>query len=108
MRIVYDGSATSHEGISLNDCLQVGPNLIPKLFNVLIKFRCHQVALVEDIEKAFLMVSITEKDRDMFRFLCMAEVTPQKIIGIIQFRFAKLVYGLKPSPTILGAVISFT
>ena len=39
VRVVYDGSATSHEcNIALNDCLQVGPNLIPKLFNVLIRF----------------------------------------------------------------------
>ena len=39
VRVIYDGSATSHEcNIALNDCLQVGPNLIPKLFNVLIRF----------------------------------------------------------------------
>ena len=69
VRIVYAGSATSHENLSLNNCLQVGPNLIPKLLNVLIRFRCHQVALVADIEKAFLMVSVVKKDRDMLRFL---------------------------------------
>ena len=69
VRVIYDGSATSHEcNIVLNDCLQVGPNLIPKLFNVLIRFRCYQVALTGDIEKAFLMISIRESDRDMLRF----------------------------------------
>ena len=37
--IVYDGSATSHEcNVVKNDCLQVGPNLISRLFNVLITF----------------------------------------------------------------------
>ena len=65
VRIVYDESATSHESPSLNDCLQVGPNLIPKLFNVLIRFRCHPVTLTVDIEKAFLMVSITKENRDI-------------------------------------------
>ena len=39
IRIVYDGSASSNDiTLSLNDCLQVGPNLIPKLFNVLLRF----------------------------------------------------------------------
>ena len=71
--IVYDGSATSHERPSLNDCLQVGPNLIPKLFNVLVRFRCQPITLTADIEKAFLMVSITEEDRDMLRFLWLKE-----------------------------------
>ena len=45
VRIVYDESATLYDcNISLNDCLKVGPNLIPKLFNVLISFWCRAVA----------------------------------------------------------------
>ena len=39
VRIVYDGSAKFNDSVSLNDCLQTGPNLIPKLFDVLIRFR---------------------------------------------------------------------
>ena len=39
-RIVYDGSAkTTDDIVSLNDCLKTGPNLIPKLFDILIHFR---------------------------------------------------------------------
>ena len=54
LQIVYDGSArTNGEGLSLNDCLQTGPNLIPKLFDILLRFRLHSIALVADIEKAF-------------------------------------------------------
>ena len=65
VQIVYDGSASSRDDLSINDCLLVGPNLIPKLFNVMIRFRFHQIALVADIEKAFLMVGLREEDRDM-------------------------------------------
>ena len=105
LRIVYDGSASSNDDPSLNDCLQVGPNLIPKLFNVLIQFRCHQVTLVADIEKAFLMVSIVEEDRDMLRFLWLKD--PLMLHSeIVWLRFARPVFGLKPSPAILRAVIS--
>ena len=54
VRVVYDGSAKSNESsLSLNDCLHKGPNLIPKLFDALIRFRNHPVALTGDIEKAF-------------------------------------------------------
>ena len=64
LRIVYDGSAKlDTNDLSLNDYLDTGPNCIPKLFNVLLRFRCNRVALVGDIEKAFLMVGIAEEDR---------------------------------------------
>ena len=52
VRIVYDGSAKTSGNSSLNDCLQVGPNLIPQLFDVLVKFRSNPIALTADIEKA--------------------------------------------------------
>ena len=106
VRVVYDGLATSHEcNIALNDCLQVGPNLIPKLFNVLIRFRCYQVALTGDIEKAFLMISIRESDRDMLRFLWLEDPL-QESSKLLHFRFTRLVFGLRPSLAILGSVIS--
>ena len=70
IRVVYDGSAKSSENkYSLNDCLEVGPNLIPQLFDVLVKFRSDPIALTADIEKAFLMVSMNEASKDMLRFL---------------------------------------
>lgn len=40
LRIVYDVSASPKDGeLSINDCLQPGPNYIPKLFDILVKFR---------------------------------------------------------------------
>ena len=52
LRIVFDASSKT-EGVSLNGCLKLGPCLVPKLFDVLLRFRCHQNALISDIEKAF-------------------------------------------------------
>lgn len=70
VRVVYDGSARFSEShLSLNDCLQTGPNLIPKLFDILIRFHGYHIALTADIEKAFLMIGIHESDRDMLRFI---------------------------------------
>ena len=103
--IVYDGSAkSSKDECSLNDCLQVGPNFIPKLFNILIKFRSHPIAITADIEKVFLMVGISSSDRDVLRFLWFEDLlNPQS--NITQLRFTRLVFGLRSSLVIFGAVI---
>ena len=68
--VVYDGSAKSDsEGRSLSEFLETGPNFIPHLFDVLVRFSWNPVAISADIEKAFLMVGIDSSDRDMLRFL---------------------------------------
>jgi len=59
LKIVYDGSARGvGEHYSLNDCLETDPNFIPKLFDILVQFQCHRIAITANIEKAFLMISI--------------------------------------------------
>ena len=105
VRIVYDGSTKFNDSISLNDCLQMGPNLIPKLFDVLIRFRSSRIALTADIEKAFLMIGISESDRDKLRFLWFNE-PHREDSEVMQLRFTRLVFDLRPSPAILGAVIT--
>ena len=39
------------------------------MFGTLIRFRLHNIAVVADIEKAFLNIGIQEDDRDALRFL---------------------------------------
>ena len=34
----------------------------------------HKVGLIADVEKAFLMISIAEKDRDVLRFLWVSDI----------------------------------
>ena len=106
VHIVYDGSARSAaNSFSLNDCLMTGPNLIPKLFNILVKFCWNLVALTADIEKAFLLFGIHSSDRDVLRFLWFKEsYNPDS--EVTHFRFTRLVFGLCPSPAILSSVIS--
>ena len=106
LRIVYDGSAKSPgQQLSLNDCLPTGPNYIPQLADVLARFRWHRMAITADIEKAFLMIGIQENQRNMLRFLWLKD--PYVVNSeVIQLRFCRLVFGLRPSPSILGATLT--
>ena len=70
LRVVNDVSAKSvKEGFSLNVCLHKGTSFCPLLFDILIKFRKKRVALIGDIEKAFLNIEVDKEGRDFLRFL---------------------------------------
>ena len=87
----------------MNDCLETGPNFIPQLFDTLVKFRWHRIGLTADIEKAFLMVAIDD-NKDMVRFLWLKEPNDPNS-ELVQLRFTRLVFGLRPSPAILSSTI---
>ena len=70
----------------------------------MVRFRSHPYALVADIEKAFHMISIKEEDRNALRFLWL-KCRKNGLSEIVVYRFCRLVFGLKPSPAILGATI---
>lgn len=54
LRIVFDASCSDGENPSLNDCLNPGPNLLSKIFDVLLRFRLNPIAILSDIKQAFL------------------------------------------------------
>ena len=107
VRVVYDASAKlGKEGISLNDCLHVGPSLNPLLFDILLRFREKRVALIGDIEKAFLNIEVDERDRDCLRFLWCEDVHKPDS-KIVVYRFCRVVFGLNASPFLLNATLRY-
>ena len=104
LRIVYDASARSN-GPSLNDCLHTGPNFGQSIFDILLRFRLHNVALAGDIEKAFLMVAVDEEDRDALRFLWIRDISGESP-ELLFLRFARVVFGVTTSPFLLNATIN--
>lgn len=65
IRPVFDDFCAVN-GPSLNRCLYSGPNLLSKIFDVLIRFRLNKIALLADIKKAFLNVEVSKDHRDFF------------------------------------------
>ena len=69
-RLVYDAAAKPFKGeLSLNDCLETGPDLISSLASILIRFRLRRYACKGDISKAFLQIEVNPNDRDCLRLL---------------------------------------
>lgn len=60
IRVVFNASAKSDngKGLSLNDCLMIGPVLQPELFDVLIRFRSYAVAFTCDIKQMYCQILI--------------------------------------------------
>ncbi len=103
LRVVYDASARV-SGPSLNDCLCTGPKFNQKILEILLRFRSYRIALIADIEKAFLMISVAPVDRDVLRFLWAKDVSCSEP-EFVTLRFARVVFGVSSSPFLLNATI---
>ena len=107
LRVVFDASSKpSSDSPSLNECLYSGPALTPTIFNVLLRFREKRIALVGDIEKAFLNVGVAEEDRDVLRFLWVDSLEEENP-GLMLYRFCRVVFGVNASPFLLNATLKY-
>ena len=69
IRAVFDASAKSSTGVSLNDTLLVGPTIHPPLIDVLIRFRFHRIALTADVSRMYRAVALDKPDQDLHHFV---------------------------------------
>lgn len=67
VRVVFDGSASTSNGLSLNDILYTGPQVQQDLMSILLRFRLHRYVITGDIEKFFRQVLIEPGQRNLLR-----------------------------------------
>ena len=107
VRVVYDASTkTKKENVCLNDLMHTGPNLLNNMTGMLLRFRLPRIAMVSDIEKAFLQVGLHERDRDATRFLWLKDPTKPVVDDNLRLlRFTRIPFGVVASPYLLGVTI---
>lgn len=92
-RVVFDASAITDNGISLNKKLLVGPKLQDDLFDILVRFRQHRIALTADIAKMYRQVWVRENQRDLQRILWRSKADDP----IATYRLNTVTYGTAPA-----------
>ncbi|GFW25570.1 5'-3' exoribonuclease 2 [Trichonephila clavipes] len=90
--VVFDGSAKSSSGFSLNDKLMVGPQLQTDLTTLLLHFRMHKIAITADIEKMYRQITL--QDSDFQRIVWRNS----PFEPIQDFRLTRIAYGTASAP----------
>lgn len=62
LRVVFDASAKTSSGVSLNDIQGEGPTIQKDLFDQLIEFWTHGKVLMADIAKMYRQIQVVEQD----------------------------------------------
>ena len=91
-RIVFDGSAETTSGKSLNDVLMTGPTIQDDLFTLLLRFRSHNYVITADIEKMYRQFLVRPEDRKYQKVLWQIEGE------IKEFTLNTVTFGLTSSP----------
>ena len=101
IRPVFDASATTSTGISLNDAVSTGPSLYPEQVSILTRFRRWPVAITGDINKAFLQIHVKNADCDVHRFLLFLNEK------LVHCRLKRVPFGNCSSPFLLNATLKY-
>ena len=77
-----------------------------RILDILLWFQTYRIPLTADIEKAFLMISISEEDRNLPRFLWFDDVSADEP-NTIKLQFSRAVFGISSSPFLLNATVKY-
>eukprot|EP00102_Acyrthosiphon_pisum_P021730 XP_016658940.1 PREDICTED: uncharacterized protein LOC103309057 [Acyrthosiphon pisum] len=94
IRVVFDASATSYSGVSLNDCLLPGPKLQRDVVDVLLLYRVHRFAFTTDISKMYRQVSVTPLHRRYQHILWRS--SPEQMLQAYELN--TVTYGVNCAP----------
>lgn len=94
LRVVFDASARSSSGLSLNDCCYTGPTLQPELFDTSTKWRTHKIALNADVEKMYRQILVDTADRKYQKILWRFSTNEP----IRTYELNTVTYGTSPAP----------
>ena len=94
LRVVFDGSAKTANGRSLNDVMYTGPKLQSDICVVLLRFRMHTYIISADVTKMFRQIRVRPEDA---AYQCVLWKQPNQD-KVEVFRINVVVFGLASSP----------
>ncbi len=95
VRVVFDASATTPSGKSLNDVLAKGTNKLEKILALDINFRAGPHAFACDIRMAYNQIKLEPSEFRWHKYLWVDTLDPS---GAVRTRIMKtIIYGVKPS-----------
>ena len=100
--MVFDASAKSICGLSLNDTLLTGPCTYPHINTVVTRFRRHIVGFSANISKMFGEVVLNRVEPDYYRFIIEDPSNPDNITIC---RMKRLTFGVACSPFLATTVL---
>lgn len=101
VRAVFDASAKTSTGISLNDILLVGPTVHTPLVDVLVRFRTYRVALIADVSRMYRAIRLTDADKDLHRFVWRSSPAAP----LSDFRMTRVTFGVSSSSFVANMCI---
>lgn len=93
VRVVFDASAKSSSGLSLNDVLKCGPTVQEDVFGILARFRKFQYVITSDVEKMFRQVQVAKEDWNLQRIVWRSN--PNELLRTYQL--TTVTYGTTPA-----------
>lgn len=94
LRVVFDATARSSKGASLNDVLQVGPTIQRDCFGILLGFRMHRIAISGDLSKMYRQIRVDPRDTRFQRIFWRNN--PTDSIRVLEL--ATVTYGTASAP----------
>lgn len=95
LRLVFDASARTSSGYSLNCILAKGSNMLASLVNLLIRFRVGGSAFSADIQMAYNAIDLEPEFLQFQKYLWCEDLDPENEPE--EFGIMTLIYGVKPS-----------
>jgi len=90
LRVVFNASAKTSTGFSLNDICEIGPKVQRDLIDILLSFRLHRIVFTCDIEKMYCQVLVHPSDTSLQKSESQHE-------PIKEFELCTVTYGTAPA-----------
>ncbi|XP_074109295.1 uncharacterized protein LOC141534050 [Cotesia typhae] len=100
VRVVFDASAKSDKGISLNEVLLTGPTVQDNLFTILLRFRSYVYAMTSDIAQMYRQILVHPDHHKFQRILYYHDDT------ISTFELQRVTFGVSAAPFLATRTIN--